>query len=72
MATSSSYFLSFACVETFENGIMEFDTYDEAFDEYCNHEIAGYDVVIRDIDMFGAWAAEIRKSADYSDRRTLA
>ena len=72
MTTSASYFLSYACIETLEVGIIEFDTYDEAFESYCGHEIAGYSVAIRDIDMFGAWAAEIRKSAGYSDRRTLA
>lgn len=71
MTTSASYFLSYACAETFENGIMEFDTYNEAFDVYCGHEIAGYSVAIRDIDMFGAWAAEIRKGTGYSDRRTI-
>lgn len=70
--TSASYFLSYVCAETFENGIMEFDTYPEAFDAYSHHEISGYSVAIRDIDMFGAWAAEIRKSKNYADCRTIA
>lgn len=65
-----NYFLSYACVETLENGIMEFDTYAEAFDAYCNYEISGYSVVIRDIVFNSDWAAEIRKGAGYIDRRT--
>ena len=72
MTTSASYFLSYACTETLEVGIIEFDTYDEAFTAYACHEISGYSVVIRDIDMFGALAAEIRKTDGYADRRIAA
>jgi hypothetical protein len=72
MTTSASYFLSYACVETLEVGIMEFDTYNEALTAYGLHEISGYSVVIRDIDMFGALASEIRKDKNYADRRTIA
>ena len=71
MTTSASYFLSYACAETLENGIIEFDTYSEAFTAYGHHEISGYSVVIRDIDMFGALAAEIRKVDGYVNRRTI-
>jgi hypothetical protein len=72
MTTSASYFLSYACAETLEVGITEFDSYDEAFTAYACHEISGYSVVIRDINMFGALAAEIRKDKGYSDRRATA
>jgi hypothetical protein len=68
----SSYFLSYACAETLENGVIEFDTYDEAFDAYAAHEVAGYAVVIRDHDVSGSLANEIRKGKGftYTDRRT--
>ena len=72
MTTSASYFLSYACAETLEVGIIEFDTYDKAFTAYGCHEISGYSVVIRDINMFGALAAEIRKDKGYADRRATA
>jgi hypothetical protein len=64
-----SYFLSYACAATLEVGIIEFDTYDEAFSDYCAREMSGYSVVIRDIDVSGSLANEIRKGAGYQDRR---
>ena len=72
MATCSSYFLSTLDQISCEVGIIEFDTYGEAFSSYCQHEISGYAVVIHDIDRFGALAAEIRKGNGYENRRTLA
>jgi len=72
MTTSASYFLSYACLETLENGITEFDTYDEAFTAYGLYEISGYSVVIRDINMFGELATEIRKDKNYADCRATA
>ena len=72
MTALPSYFLSYACTATLEVGIIEFDTYNEAFTAYGCHEISGYSVVIRDINRFGALAAEIRKDKGYADRRTIA
>lgn len=68
--SSNSYFLSTLDSKTGETGIIEFDTYDEAFSSYCQHEVSGYGVVIRDINMFGPLAAEIRKGSGYEDRRS--
>ena len=67
----SSYFLSYACAATLENGVIEFDTYDEAFDAFAAHEASGYAVVIRDHDVTGSLANEIRKGNGftYTDRR---
>ena len=68
----NSYFLSYACAETFENGVIEFDTYDEAFNAFAAHEISGYSVVIHEHDVTGALANEIRKGKGftYTDCRT--
>jgi hypothetical protein len=66
---SCSYFLSYACAETLENGIIEFDTYGEAFSDYAARKISGYSVVIHEMDFQGALAKEIRKGASYEDRR---
>ena len=67
-----SYFLSYACAETLENGVIEFDTYDEAFDAFAAYEISGYAVVIHDHDVTGALANEIRKGKGftYTNRKT--
>lgn len=57
---SCSYFLIAACVEDCETTVTEFDTYDEAFEIYAARKIAGYSVVIHDLDFQGAVAAELR------------
>lgn len=71
----NTYFLSYSCAATLENGVIEFDTYSEALAEYEAREISGYAVALREHDFTGALANEIRKGKgfDYEDRReTLA
>ena len=67
----NSYFLSYACAETLENGVIEFDTYDEAIDAFYCHEISGYSVKLHEMDFTGELAKELRKSKGftYVDRR---
>lgn len=67
----NTYFLSYASIEALDFGIIEFDTYADAFDAYQVHKISGYDVVIRDIGFQSELANEIRKGKDYQDRRTV-
>ncbi len=69
----NTYFLSYACAETFENGVMEFDTYAEAIEAYDCKEISGYSVSLSEHDVTGALANELRKGVGftYTDCRTL-
>ena len=67
--TSNTYFLSYACAEILDNGVIEFDTYAEALADCEAREISGYAVSMNEIDFQGALAEEIRKSEGYEDRR---
>jgi hypothetical protein len=67
----NSYFLSYSCAATLENGVIEFDTYDEAIEAFNAHEMSGYAVSLREFDFTGELAKEIRKGKGftYVDRR---
>ena len=68
----NSYFLSYACAETLEVGVIEFVTYDEALEAFYARQVSGYAVVIHEHDVSGAIADEIRKGKGftYTDRKS--
>lgn len=64
----ASYYVSFSDAATCEVGVIEFDTHEEAAEEYDRRLMAGYAVKISVIDVFSDLADEVRKSEGYEDR----
>lgn len=69
----NTYFLSYSCAETLENGVIEFDTYPEAIEKHDCMEISGYAVKLHEIDFTGELANELRKGKGftYTDCRNV-
>lgn len=45
----TNYVLSFYCSETFDKGVLEFETYTETFEQYKLYQISGYAVRIHEL-----------------------
>lgn len=56
------YFVSYACAETLENDIKEFETYSEAFEFYQRYKMSGYSVAMHEVTS-DALLEELRKKA---------
>jgi hypothetical protein len=46
----TNYVLSYQSTEELDNGVLEFETYTEAFEAYQQYQMSGYDVVIHDLE----------------------
>lgn len=46
----TNYVLSYNSSEELDNGLLEFETYTEAFEAYKQYEMSGYGVVIHDLE----------------------
>lgn len=46
----TNYILSYHSTEALDNGVLEFETYTEAFEAYKQYQVSGYDVVIHDLE----------------------
>lgn len=46
----TNYVLSYHSTEALDNGVLEFETYTEAFEAYKQYQMSGYDVVIHDLE----------------------
>jgi hypothetical protein len=48
----TNYVLSYHSTEALDNGVLEFETYDEAFEAYKTYQVSGYVVKIHELGLY--------------------